>query len=174
MGKLENALVERLLQTSNSHKQNAMEQRIRQLLGAQPFTEVTGLPPRRGKADGGIDGVLQVACQLDQDWQETRAALNLKVRKTAFSRGDLGAFVLDMERERIWVGIIITAAGLAPDALAELGRKNGDGAIKLVHFQLADILAGNLADTGLLLGVQTLGTVLQQNLAAILVDEGGF
>ncbi len=42
MGRLEDALVGRLLETTALHKRNGMEESIRQLLGAQPLGRVTG------------------------------------------------------------------------------------------------------------------------------------
>lgn len=50
----------------------------------------------------------------------------------------------DMDRESLCAGIIVTAAGLSPDAKQELKRHNGKGLVYLAHFSLEDILAGNI------------------------------
>lgn len=171
MGKLGDALVEKLLQASAIHKQVAMEEAIRQLLGARPLASVSGLPTRRGRADGGIDGIIDIQWQQNQDWVAYHAALNIKVRKSPFSREQLGGFLLDMEREKISVGIIITARGLAPDALSEMARKNSDGKVKLVAIRLADILAGNVDLPGILISGGTLATILTNNLNKLLTDD---
>ena len=171
MGKLDDALVEKLLQTSATHKQVAMEEAIRQLLAAQPLDGVSALPARRGRADGGIDGIIDIQQWQNQDWVACRAALNIKVRKSPFSREQLGGFLLDMEREKISVGIIITARGLAPDALSEMARKNSDGKVKLVAIRLADILAGNVDLPGILISGGTLAIILTNNLSKLLTND---
>ena len=171
MGKLDDALVEKLLQTSATHKQVAMEEVIRQLLGAQPLDGVSALPARRGRADGGIDGIIDIQQRQNQDWVACRAALNIKIRKSPFSREQLGGFLLDMDREKILVGIIITASGLAPDALSEMTRKNSDGQVKLVAIRLGDILAGSVGFPEILISGVGLATVLTNNLRRLLVDN---
>lgn len=170
MGRLEDALVDRLLATSAAYKRDVMEETIRKLLGARPLPSVTGIPPRRGKADGGIDGILDVSCLLNQIWDNTIAALNVKVRKTDFTREQLGGFVFDMERESIRVGIIITASKPSPDARCELDRKNCQGSILLVHFRLADILVGNIAAQNILVGGMNIQTILTNNLRTQLMN----
>ncbi|MFT4925705.1 MAG: hypothetical protein ACI8WB_001800 [Phenylobacterium sp.] len=170
MGKLEEALVNRLLEASPNYKQNDMEQTIRQLLGAQPFTDVTGLPPRRGKADGGFDGQMTVSHLVDQSWQETLAGLNVKVRIDSFSRGDLALFILDMDREKIDLGFIITAAYLSPDAKVELQRKNDEGNITLFHLRLSDILSNTFNLPTIQIQGQSLNTVLTDNLQSLLKE----
>jgi predicted helicase len=172
MGRHEDALVEKLLQTTPRYKRDVMEQTIRHLLGAQQLLAVSGIPKRRGKADGGIDGVLAVSCCINQDWVLARAALNVKVRKTDFTREQFGGFLLDMDRENIRVGIIITAANLTPDAQSEMDRKNAQGLLKLVHIRLADILGGNIVATDILINGRNIATVLAGNLQVLLAAEG--
>ena len=168
MGKLEEALVAGLLQTSPAHKRDGLEQGIRKLLDARPLDQVIGLPTRRGKADGGIDGVLDITWRVNQQWVTATAALNIKVRKSYFSREQLGGFVLDMERQAIPVGIIIIASGLAPDALSELNRKNAQGQIRLVVLRLAEILAGEVDLPDMLVAGTELSTVLSRQLKMLL------
>lgn len=170
MGKLDDALVEKLLQTSATHKQFAMEEAIRQLLGAYPLPGVSDLPTRRGKADGGIDGVIDIQRWQNQGWVACRAALNIKVRKSAFSREQLGGFLLDMDREKILVGIIITASGLTPDAISEMARKNAEGHIKLVAIRLADILAGSIDLPEISISGVALATILTDNMRRLLSE----
>ena len=141
MGVLEESLVQQLLNTSASYKRDVMEDRIRDLLGAEPFKDITGLPPRRGKTNGGIDGILYTSIYCDTVELGDKTALNIKVRKSDFTREQLGGFLLDMDREGINVGLIITAAYLSPDAKAEFNRKNAQGNVKLFHIRLSEILS---------------------------------
>ncbi|MFS2015681.1 restriction endonuclease [Massilia sp. CT11-108] len=170
MGKLEEALVERVLETSAEYKRAVMENTIRSLLGAAPLEQVTGLPPRRGPADGGIDGIIYIS-NSDGVGQPVRTAINVKVRKTDFTREQLGGFLLDMDRERITSGVIITAASLAPDAEVELERKNREGTVMLYHIRLADILAGDLSHLDIFIGQNHISSVLTSQLREILSRE---
>ena len=115
--------------------------RIVRILGGDPSPKVSGLPARRGWGDGGIDGRTQV---LDVQNQETEAAFAVRIASKPFSRDELGAFILAMDREKLWAGIIVTAMGLAPDAQIEMGRKNREGKFVLLHLSIEDILEGNL------------------------------
>ncbi|OZI60101.1 restriction endonuclease [Bordetella genomosp. 11] len=171
MGILEDALVNQLLDTTPRFKRDIMEARIRFLLSAEPFANVTGLPARRGAADGGIDGVVRFS-QLNNGLltPETRAALNIKVRRTDFTREQLGGFILDMDREKINTGIILTAADLTPDAKAELTRKNLEGTIELWHIRLSDLLGGGRRFLNTYLNGRPLNELLAGNLRD-LVEE---
>ncbi len=163
MGVLEEALVQQLLKTSAVYKRDVMEDNIRNLLGASRFTEVTGLPARRGNADGGIDGVIKI---IDSNNEiEERAAINVKVRKSDFTREQLGGFLLDMDRESINIGIIITAAHLSPDAQAEFIRKNSEGQIALFHIRLTDILSGNISLPNILINGEQIEALIANNLS---------
>jgi predicted helicase len=169
MGKLEEALVERLLETTPAYKRDVMENTIRALLGAERLETVTGLPARRGGADGGIDGILFTS-NSSTAVEMTRTALNIKVRESDFSREQLGGFLLDMDREGISSGIIITAASLSPDAAVELVRKNRGGAITLHHIRLADILSGELGNLTLFINHGHVTEALNHELRAILAQ----
>ncbi|MGF1805849.1 restriction endonuclease, partial [Aliivibrio sifiae] len=129
-----------------------MEQTIRNLLGAYELEEITGLPPRRGAADGGFDGVIDISHFDQGGWFSKRAGLNVKVRSSNFTREQLGGFLLDMDREGISVGIIITAAHLSPDAKHEFDRKNAQGNVQLIHIRLSDILSGLVQAPNILIG----------------------
>lgn len=166
MGRLEDALVARLLETSAMYKRDVMEDNIRALLGAERLETVTGLPARRGKADGGIDGVL-FSARVSRG-EQVRTALNIKVRNSDFTREQLGGFLLDMEREGIRSGIIITAASLSPDAAAEFARKNSEGIIVLHHLRLGDLLSGELGAAALYINHSHVTEVLNQQLREIL------
>ena len=146
MGALEERLVQELLNTSPAYKRDVMENKIRNLLGALPLLEVTGLSARRGMADGGIDGVINIIDSNNNNKNEERAAINIKVRKSNFTREQLGGFLLDMDRESINIGIIITAAHLSPDAHAEYIRKNSEDNMTLFHIRLSDLLSGEVSN----------------------------
>ncbi|MFB6328407.1 restriction endonuclease [Pantoea deleyi] len=169
MGLLEEKLVERLLDTSPKYKRDTMEQTIRDLLGASRLEQVTGLPARRGGADGGIDGILDVIHIIQGVPYQKKAALNVKVRNSDFSREQLGGFLLDMDREGIFVGIIITAKFLTPDALIELVRKNIEGYVYLIHIRLTDVLAGKIIAPDILIDGRSLNAVLLERIKIMLV-----
>lgn len=96
---------------------------------------------------------------LKKDW----ASLNVKVRASNFTREQLGGFLLDMDRENISVGIIITAAHLSPDAKSEFDRKNAQGNVYLIHIRLSDILSGQVQTPDILIGENSLNSVLVNN-----------
>lgn len=164
MGILEEALVGRILETSPAYKRDVMEQTVRDLLGAFELEELTGLPPRRGAADGGFDGVIDISHFDQSRWLAKRAGLNVKMRSSNFTREQLGGFLLDMDREDISVGIIITAAHLAPDAKNEFERKNAQGNVHLIHIRLSDILSGQVQAPNILIGENSLNSVLVNNI----------
>jgi hypothetical protein len=148
MGLLEKALVRHLLDLSSQEKQDRVEVRIVQLIGGTQGKKVSNLPPRRGRADGGLDGTVRV--HVPNDLLPTSrkagiididAALNIKIRKSKFTRDQLGAFVNDMDRENILVGIIISASGLSADAKSELERHNKKGSVHLAHVLLEDLIS---------------------------------
>lgn len=167
MGRLEDVLVERLLETTPTYKRDVMEDTIRLLLGAERLETVTGLPARRGGADGGIDGVLFTSGSSNA-LTTSRTALNIKVRESDFSREQLGGFLLDMDREGITCGVIVTAASLSPDAAVELARKNRSGAVVLHHLRLADLLSGELGSSVLYINDIHVTETLNRRLREIL------
>ncbi|MBE8605938.1 MULTISPECIES: restriction endonuclease [Vibrio] len=171
MGVLEEALVGRILETSPAYKRDVMEQTIRDLLGAYELEEITGLPPRRGAADGGFDGVIDISHFDQGGWHAKRAGLNVKVRSSNFTREQLGCFLLDMDREGISIGIIITASHLSPDAKHEFDRKNAQGAVHLIHIRLSDILSGLVQAPNILIGENSLNDVLISNVRDMLSSE---
>ncbi|EEY8699756.1 MULTISPECIES: restriction endonuclease [Enterobacterales] len=168
MGVLEEALITRILETSPSYKRDVMENTLRNLLGARELEEVTGLPARRGAADGGFDGVIDILHLQQGELTAKRAGLNVKVRSSNFSREQLGCFLLDMDRENISVGIIITAAYLSPDAQYEFNRKNSEGNIYLVHIRLSDILSGKIIAPHIYIGNDNLNDILMRNIKELL------
>lgn len=171
MGVLEESLVNQLLSTTPSFKRDCMEARIRSLLSATPLTKVTGLPARRGVADGGIDGIVSFSQLKDGVLTpETCAALNIKVRQTDFTREQLGGFILDMDREKIKTGIILTAANLTPDARAELIRKNSEATIELLHIRLSDLLGGGRNFVNIHINKLPLNTLLADNLRKLIEE----
>jgi hypothetical protein len=167
MGKLEEALVERLLETSPVYKRDVMEGAIRALLGAERLERVTGLPARRGGTDGGIDGILFTSGSSGTP-MPNRTALNIKVRESDFTREQLGGFLLDMDREGITSGVIITAASLCPDAAVEFERKNRSGTVVLHHLRLADLLSGELGSLTLYIDSVHVTETLNRQLREIL------
>lgn len=171
MGVLEEALIRQLLNTTPGFKRDTMEDRIRSLLGAVPLACVTGLPARRGAADGGIDGIVRFSVMTNGLLTpETRAALNIKVRQTDFTREQLGGFILDMDREKINTGIILTAMHLAPDAEVELARKNFEGDIKLLHIRLSDLLGGGREFLDIYINGLPLKDLLADNLRNLVAE----
>lgn len=149
MGLLEKEIVNQLLEFSSKEKRDELEPRIVSFLSGDTTTKVTKLSQRRGAADGGIDGrikVLRTVLNSIEDGKEieVEAGINVKVRKTPFTREQFGAFINDLDRESLNVGLIITAVGLAPDAQSELQRHNSKGSIQLAHILLEDILSGKV------------------------------
>lgn len=143
MGKLEQDLVRKLIREKTPKEKKEVQDRILLLIGADPQVRVNHLPPRRGNQDGGIDGRINVS------WLSHHciAAINIKIEKRKFDVNKLGGFILAMDREKLNVGIMITASGLTPDAEVERQRKNQEGQIYLLHLHLADLLSGDF-DTG--------------------------
>jgi restriction endonuclease Mrr len=143
MGKLEKDIVRNLVNQKTPAQKKEVQDRILLLIGGDSKISVRGLPPRKGNQDGRIDG------RVDVIWlgNSCVAAINIKLEKRKFDADKLGGFILAMDREKLNVGIIITASGLAPDAEAELQRKNEEGNIYLLHIYLEDLLSGSF-ETG--------------------------
>ncbi|NJL02801.1 MAG: hypothetical protein HC838_05615 [Spirulinaceae cyanobacterium RM2_2_10] len=163
MGKLQQELVAQLVALPPNEKL-VIGDRLVRALGGDPTPQVTGLPARRGRADGGLDGRVPILIQArmtreklkrradgqewpvplersEFSWQAAVAGFNVKLEKTRFERDTLNAFVENLRRETIFAGVIVTAAGLSPDAIAELERHNNHD-MDLCSLELADLLAG--------------------------------
>ncbi len=151
-----NALIKQLLNSSNQEKL-AYEARIIQLIGGDTETIVTNLPARRGKSDGGIDGRIKVIAPEIKKVQSAEglyfqkgkeiiqhAGISIKIQIQKFTREQFGGFKDDLERENMYVGLIISATGLSPDAKKRLDDVNADGIYQIFHIPLADILTGNI------------------------------
>ena len=98
MGKLGSMLEQFLIKQGPKYKQYVLEERLRNLLGAKPFSDVSGLPKRRGNADGGIDGTINISYSSDPH-NIIKAFNNIKLRKSAITREQLGGVLLDSDRE---------------------------------------------------------------------------
>ncbi len=151
-----NALIKQLLNSSNQEKL-AYEGRIIQLIGGDTETKVTNLPARRGRSDGGIDGRIKVIAPEIKKVQSAEglsfqkgkdiiqdAGISVKIQSQKFTREQFGGFKDDLERENMYVGLIISATGLSPDAKRRLDDVNADGIYQFFHIPLEDILTGNI------------------------------
>lgn len=151
-----NALIKQLLNSSNQEKL-AYEGRIIQLIGGNTETKVTNLPARRGRSDGGIDGRIKVISPEIKKVQSAEglsfqkgqniiqdAGISVKIQSQKFTREQFGGFKDDLERENMYVGLIISATGLSPDAKRRLDDVNADGIYQFFHVPLEDILTGNI------------------------------
>ncbi len=155
-------LVGRLLLLPSSEKESA-GRRIVEALGGDVRKVARGLPPRRGNQDGGIDGRLQVyrTVQLarrmergdgqfvdvgmpEQSREVVTAGVTVKLERARFSRERLGGFVLDLEREQLTDGLIITASGLSPDAETVVDEIYATRTLRLLAITLAELLTGTI------------------------------
>lgn len=158
MSVLSDELIESLINCSTQEKE-VIGNRIVDNLGGDYRKKVTNLPPRRGNGDGGIDGRIPIIRATktrkmrpdgtvlydgDINEEEVEAAFCIKIENSKFDRYQLGAFKNDMERERIYEGIIISAKELSPDAKVELERINNDQQFNIAHIKIDEILNGNL------------------------------
>lgn len=151
-----NALIEQLLNSSNQEKLD-YEAKIIKFIGGDTETKVTNLPARRGRSDGGIDGRIKVIAPEIKKVQSAEglsfqkgkeiiqdAGISVKIQSQKFTREQFGGFKDDLERENMYVGLIISATGLSPDAKRRLDDVNADGIYQFSHISLGDILAGNI------------------------------
>lgn len=156
MSRLNNALIESLLSCTTAEKEE-IGNRIVEYLGGDYTKVVHGLPARRGNGDGGIDGRIPVYQEqfirvmrperIDLYDEEVRkvivnAGFCIKLEKSTFDRYELAAFKSDMEREKLFEGIIISARDLSPDAEVELDRVNSEKKFKIIHIKLGSLLNG--------------------------------
>lgn len=152
--KLIQSLIRRLLKASNQEKL-AYELKIIELLGGNPIKKVTNLSTRRGKADGGIDGRVKVRGPKitkvkladgllyqkgNLDVQE--AGISVKIQSQKFSRIQFGGFKDDLEREGLYIGVIVSATGLAPDTQRRITDIHQEGIYQFIDLRLENLLAG--------------------------------
>jgi len=151
-----NALIKQLLNSSNQEKL-AYEAEIIKLISGDTETKVTNLPARRGRSDGGIDGRIKVIAPEIKKVQSAEglsfqkgkdiiqdAGISVKIQSQKFTREQFGGFKDDLERENMYVGLIISATGLSPDAKRRLDDVNAEGIYQFFHIPLEDILTGNI------------------------------
>ncbi|MFB6732758.1 hypothetical protein ACFCVW_30710 [Bacillus mobilis] len=157
MAKLHKELACRLLSYSTKEKEE-IGSKIVLALGGDPTKTVTGLPARRGNSDGGIDGRIPILIEVikevrrgsgtlysDVVRQEANAAFCIKLQSQNFTRDQLGAFIEDMRRERIFDGIIVTVLPLSQDAEVRFKSYNEKGDIRIRHILIEELLANDVS-----------------------------
>ena len=128
------------------------------VLGGDPTKIATDLPKRRGNSDGGIDGRIPIIIEVIQETRrgnatlysdkvrrEAKAAFCIKLQSQNFTRDQLGSFIEDMRRERIFDGIIVTVMPLSQDAEVRFKAYNEQGDIRICHILIEDLLANNVS-----------------------------
>ncbi len=161
MSKLVDSLINQIIAYTPNEKAK-IGTTIVEVLGGDASTRVTNLPTRRGKADGGIDGRIKIIAKTIEKKRvkqgllyeiglagEQEAGVSVKLQSELFSREQLGGFKLDLERENIYVGIIITARGLAPDVEYVIKEINKDEIYRFYHISIKDILLGKIEISGI-------------------------
>ncbi len=146
------SLIQQLL-TCNTKTKEELGTTLVKLLGGDATKTVTNLPPRKGNADGGLDGrikviapirkkeILKKGTQFKRGREgEQDAGISVKIQKHKFNREQLGGFKLDLERENIYLGIIITATGLSGETKSVVENLNQEGICMFYHIYIADIL----------------------------------
>lgn len=144
------------------------QNKIIDLLGGDSTPNVNNLPPRRGRADGGLDGRVPVIAPLiiKQTLPNTllpntrgvlfeignnvlqEAGINIKIQKQKFSIEQFGGFKDALEREKLYVGIIITALDLSPDVKQRIYDIQQDKIYIFAHILLQDLLMGEIKVKG--------------------------
>lgn len=185
MGKLQRKLVEHLISLPPDKKWE-IGNRIVRALGGDPTPRVTGLAPRRGHGDGGIDGRIPIYIRQrllreklkrkpdgmelpvvietgEFDRIETEAGFNIKIERDCFKRDTINAFVENLRREGIFAGVIVTAVGLCQDAKNEFQRHNAND-MDLCHILLEDLLSGDISCTDIYFVAGDLAAKLQTSL----------
>lgn len=156
LSRIHRELTELLLECSTSEKEEIGNQ-IVIALGGDVTKTVTNLPTRRGNSDGGIDGRIPIIIEGIEEFRRgnkilkvnnverrVNAAFCIKIERNNFDRYELNAFIGDMEREGIFDGIIISVKPMSPDAKSELDRHEREGALKIRHILVENLLAMNL------------------------------
>ena len=192
MGNLQKRLVEHLISLSPKDKRE-IANRIVQVLGGDPTPQVTGLPPRRGPGDGGLDGRIPILIKVriirqklkrmfdgseipvdiikeEFKWVETNAGFNIKIEKNDFDRDTLNAFVENLRRESIFAGVIVTAVKLAPDADSEFKRHNNND-MDLCHLLLENLLSGDIFSPNICFVAGDISENLRKNLREFLTPQ---
>ena len=191
MGRLQRKLVENLVSRGSDEKWE-IGNRIVQSVGGDPTPQVTGLAPRRGRGDGGIDGRIPILIRQrvireklkrkadgmelpvrieegEFEWVKAEAGFNIKIEMGCFERDTINAFVENLRREGIFAGVIVTAAGLCPDAKNEFQRHN-DNDMDLCHIFLEDLLSGDLLCADIRFDVVDLAAKLRVSLREYLTS----
>jgi len=158
---------------------------IIELMGGTSKTQVSKLPARRGVADGGLDGRVNVIApkivkRTEPDrgvWFERgepvvqEAGVSIKLEKKKFSRGQFGAFKDDLEREGLSVGIIISASGLSPDAERRIRDTNAEGVYQFVYIGMGDLISGSVNTDPVQLECGNISEQVYQNLNKMLNQD---
>lgn len=157
MARLHRDLACKLLNYSTQEKEE-IGNKIVLALGGDPTKTVTDLPARRGNSDGGIDGRVPILIEVikevrrgnatlysDTVRQEANAAFCIKLQSQNFTRDQLGAFIEDMRRERIFDGIIVTVLPLSRDAEVRFKSYNEQGDIRIHHILIEGLLANEIS-----------------------------
>ncbi len=192
MSKLQRKLVEDLISRNFSEKQE-IGNRIVRALGGDPTPKVTGLPPRRGYSDGGIDGRIPILIKQriiieklkrksdgmelpvrieegEFKWVKAEAGFNIKIETDSFERDTLNAFVENLRREGIFAGVIVSAVGLSPDAKSEFQRHNAND-MDLCHISLEDLLSGDISCANIRFVIGDLAAQLRVSLREYLTSQ---
>lgn len=159
MSKLVDSLIEKLISLSPNEKE-LIGTTIVELLSGDATKQAINLSPRRGNADGGIDGRIKVISVSIQkliipngityergEKKQQDAAVNIKIQKDKFSPEQFGYFKDSLERENIFVGIIITAKGLAPDVERRIIDINNERIYSFYHLPIKNIILWNFEDS---------------------------
>lgn len=158
-------VVNKFLNLSTSEKEE-VGSRITEALGGDSTKEVTGLPPRRGNQDGGLDGRIPVYRKIvktesmftksgreevvrreEPRESKVEAGVTVKLEDKEFSRERLGGFKMDLEREELRDGVIITARGLSQDAVVLVERLNEETEFRFMAPTLGDFLSQRVPES---------------------------
>lgn len=159
MRKLTKKIIDDILLLDNKRKEEVGNMLVL-MFGGNPKKNVSKLKPRRGNSDGGIDGRIGIITEVEiiererndlekQEYsreikkKEKLAAFNIKLTKGDFTRNLLQGFKEDMNREKIFTGIII-ANKLSRDAKDTLDIYCNENGLKIYFISLKDIIENNI------------------------------
>ncbi len=161
MSKLVDSLIQHLLLCSPNDKEK-IGTTIVKLLSGDTTKKANNLPARRGNADGGIDGRIKIISETIKKMststgiaferglkEQQNAAVSVKIEKGKFTPEQFGYFKDALERESIFVGIIITASGLSPDVKQRINDINLEGIYCFYHIFLKDIIMWKVHESGI-------------------------